>query len=301
MTKQVSDVCFPFHNRIMIATAIYVQAIMRYTEFANICILYQNCDMDTLAARMKLARRQRGLSQVALAKIVGCGQSTIASIENGRNHGSSLLIPIANALRVRPEWLASGSGEMQWQPAWAKSLSPEDIALGKLADANSAPAGEGTEEIHVWEHPSDLPPDENRVWIDRYDLACSAGSGVAQWEIRQKQAMPFTMEFFRSIGSKPQNCRLATTRGDSMEPYLFDRDMIMIDVTRRTVLDGKVYAICFEEEFFVKQLFKQTGGALTLHSYNPKYPDRIVPATEHTRFEILGQVIYRSGSGLPVN
>ena len=36
-----------------------------------------------------------------------------------------------------------------------------------------------------------------------------------------------------------------------------------------------------------------------LHSYNAKYPDRIVPASDETSFQVIGQVIYRSGSGLP--
>ncbi|WP_246164904.1 XRE family transcriptional regulator [Pigmentiphaga aceris] len=237
------------------------------------------CDMSTLSERMKEARVQAGLSQAELAKQLGAGQSTIASIENGRNQSSGRLVEIAQLLQVNPTWLASGQGPRKAQAA-IDSVDASD-------------------QIVVWEKLSDLPPDENRTWIDRYDLLCSAGTGIIQWEIRQKQALPFTIDFFKAIGSKPEHCRLASARGNSMEPFLFDRDMIMIDISKTTVRDGNVYAVCFEDETLVKQLFKQAGGALMLHSYNAKYPDRIVPASEETSFQVIGQVIYRSGSGLP--
>lgn len=50
------------------------------------------------------------MSQAQLAKAVGAGQSTIASIENGRNKGSSLFLDLARALNVNVEWLMDGSG-----------------------------------------------------------------------------------------------------------------------------------------------------------------------------------------------
>lgn len=153
-------------------------------------------------------------------------------------------------------------------------------------------------QILIWEQPGDLPPDADRVWIPRYDVECSAGDGAAQWTLREKQALPFTMGFFKAIGSNPEHCRLVNVRGDSMEPYLFDRDMVMVDVERGAVRDGRIYAVCFGDELFVKQIFKQIDGSLTLHSYNPRYPDRTVPATDTAHFQIFGQIVYRSGAGL---
>ncbi|CAB3919087.1 LexA family transcriptional regulator [Achromobacter mucicolens] len=50
------------------------------------------------------------MSQAQLAKAVGAGQSTIASIENGRNKGSSLFLDLARALNVNVEWLMDGAG-----------------------------------------------------------------------------------------------------------------------------------------------------------------------------------------------
>jgi len=51
-----------------------------------------------------------GMSQAQLAKTVGTGQSTIGSIENGRNKGSSLFLDLARALNVNVDWLLRGVG-----------------------------------------------------------------------------------------------------------------------------------------------------------------------------------------------
>jgi phage repressor protein C with HTH and peptisase S24 domain len=121
---------------------------------------------------------------------------------------------------------------------------------------------------------------------------------LIQWEVRQKKALPFDIGFFKALGSKPKDCKLLTVRGDSMEPFLFNRDMMMVDSTRTHVRDGKVYAIYFEDEPLVKQVFKQVGGGIVLHSYNSKYPDREVPAESMGLVKIVGEVIYRSGSAM---
>jgi phage repressor protein C with HTH and peptisase S24 domain len=157
---------------------------------------------------------------------------------------------------------------------------------------------EGKGNVLTWERPEDLEHDENRVWIDRYDYRFSAGSGVIQWEVRQKKALPFDIGYFKALGAKPKDCRLLTVHGDSMEPYLFNRDMMMIDITRTHIRDGHVYAIYFEDEPLVKQIFKEVGGGIRLHSYNSKYPDRDVHAESMDLVKIVGEVIHRSGSGL---
>ncbi|WP_420957543.1 S24 family peptidase [Burkholderia gladioli] len=152
--------------------------------------------------------------------------------------------------------------------------------------------------VLVWERPDDLPPDEDRVWMDQYDYRFSAGTGLIQWEIRQKKALPFDVGFFKALGVKPQDCRLARVHGRSMEPYLFNRDMMMICEAKTHVRDGQIYAVYFEDEPLVKQIFKEPNGALRLHSYNPEYPDRVVAAEQLAGLQIVGEVVYRSGSGL---
>jgi len=196
-------------------------------------------------------------------------------------------------------WLQTGGGQMV--ESGATHVSPDSGApsTDQREELLKRLLPEGKGNVIAWEEEDDLPEDPERVWIDRYDYHFSAGSGVIQWEVRQKKALPFDKGFFRALGSKPNDCRLLVVRGDSMEPYLFNRDMMMIDVTKTHVRDSRVYAVYFEDEPLVKQVFKQAGGSLVFHSYNSsKYPDKIVEPDKLDRVTIVGEVIHRSGSGL---
>lgn len=63
----------------------------------------------TLGSRIKAARVRAKLTQVELAKIVGCSQQTIVDIE-ARSSRSRFLPAIANALGESLEWFESGEG-----------------------------------------------------------------------------------------------------------------------------------------------------------------------------------------------
>lgn len=199
-------------------------------------------------------------------------------------------------LGISATWIEDGLGEMltakHKTSAANASITGQDESLIKRL----LPEGAGN--VVTWERPEDLEDDEDRVWIDRYDYRFSAGSGLMQWEVRQKKALPFDVGFFKALGVRPQDCRLAQVHGRSMEPYLFHRDMMMICTAKTQIRDGLIYAVYFEDEQLVKQIFKEPNGGLRLHSYNPEYPDRILMGEQLEALHVAGEVIYRSGSGL---
>lgn len=236
--------------------------------------------MDTLGSRIKEARLAANLSQEALARSVGVSQGLIGQIESGLNKGSKHITSLARTLNVSPDWLETGEGNRE------RLLTPAKYAL---------PPDQGN--VLVWERPDDLPPNPGRVWIDRYDYGFSAGAGRIQWEIRQKQALPFNISFLRAINVRPKDCKLVETKGDSMEPYLFNNDLMLVDETQTHIRDGKIYTIYFEDEPLVKQLFKEVGGGVRLHSYNLKYPDRLIPGDKLNLLVVVGRVVYRAGAG----
>ncbi|MHB1098526.1 MAG: helix-turn-helix domain-containing protein [Burkholderiales bacterium] len=62
--------------------------------------------------RLKKAREHSGMSQHDLAKRSGVKQVTISKIERGDSKSSTHTVELALACGVRPEWLATGTGDM---------------------------------------------------------------------------------------------------------------------------------------------------------------------------------------------
>ena len=81
--------------------------------------------INSIGERLLIARKNRGLSQEALANLLDppLSQSAIAHIENGRNESSRHLVWIAAALHVRAEWLVTGKGEM-FETEWPWPETP---------------------------------------------------------------------------------------------------------------------------------------------------------------------------------
>lgn len=69
--------------------------------------------LDSVGKRVACARRYRSLTQQELADRAGIAQSSLASLEAGRNKGSRSLVSLAKALDVPAEWLDSGHNHEQ--------------------------------------------------------------------------------------------------------------------------------------------------------------------------------------------
>jgi transcriptional regulator with XRE-family HTH domain len=69
--------------------------------------------MTTLGIRLRQARKDKKLSQKALAELVGIKQQAVQRIERGDVKNTCYIVQLAHALEVSPDWLAAGK---EWQP-----------------------------------------------------------------------------------------------------------------------------------------------------------------------------------------
>ena len=81
------------------------------------------------AARIKLARRNKNLSQEVLALFVGVTKSAVSRWENGASPEKEKLPIIADALGVQEAWLA-GYGEQEPIKRTSGGESPEAALIG---------------------------------------------------------------------------------------------------------------------------------------------------------------------------
>jgi SOS-response transcriptional repressor LexA len=69
--------------------------------------------MTTLGKRLRRARKNKGLSQKALAERIGIKQQAVQRIERGDVKNSCYIVELAHALEVSSDWLVTGK---EWRP-----------------------------------------------------------------------------------------------------------------------------------------------------------------------------------------
>lgn len=115
---------------------------------------------ESLADRLKWARKRAKLTQQQLADVVGITQPTYSEMESGRSKTTALVASLADALNVRPLWLERGTGSpdtgaiRETPPAYRDSVNEADLAV--VIDA-----------VETWlaESRRELPPTEKAQLI----------------------------------------------------------------------------------------------------------------------------------------
>ena len=83
--------------------------------------------------------------------------------------------------------------------------------------------------------------------------------------------------------------------GDSMEPYLWDGDKILVDCSPEDIISGKVYVFMINGKMRVKVLRPLINGLL-IRSFNPEIPDETLTANDLETFKLIGRVRDRAGN-----
>lgn len=247
--------------------------------------------MASLGENLKAIRQARKLTQKQLGIKSGVKQSTISELETGETGKTGFIVELARGLGVTSELLTSSE--------------PVEHILDKLNAASKLRIVEDdSDKVSNIIHHSASPIIVNKqefsreyIWLDVMNASFSCGEGISiEYHFDEvRDSIPFPPEFFIRKQVKPENTKLLVASGDSMEDYIYDQDLFAIDVTSTEILDGQIYAVYFEGEGMLKQIFKEEGGNLVLHSLNPKYRDRRVTELNGTNFKVMGRQYWRAG------
>ncbi|PXJ89106.1 hypothetical protein DMR30_05415 [Klebsiella variicola] len=215
----------------------------------------------TLAERLREARKAAGMTQKTLGDAVGVSQAAIQKIETGRAAQTTKLLDIAKALRVRPEWLSSGTGAMR-------------------AD------GEDDKK------PSHINHDVFRV--DILDLAVSAGPGIVNQEfVEILHSVEYAPAEARHMfdGRKAENIRIINVRGDSMSGTIEPGDLLFVDISVKSFDGDGIYAFLYDETAHVKRLQKMKDKLLVISDNKSYAAWDPIEKDEMNRVFVFGKVI----------
>lgn len=225
--------------------------------------------MSEIKDRLREARRNKGLSQAGLSKLLGVSQASIAAIEAGRNKRPTNLVSIAKALDVSPYWLETGKED--------KEIISNATPLGKIEE---------------WDNDTPLSEDDCEAPLYK-DVKLSAGNGFADdIEDYNGYKLRFSRKTLRKHGISPENVVCVMADGDSMEPVFPSGATLGIDTGSKNIRDGQIYAINHGGLLRTKILHKLPDNKVRIRSYNQsEYPDEEASLDD---LSVIGRVFWWS-------
>lgn len=191
------------------------------------------------------------------------------------------------------------SSVTQWISGESKSVKPENLfALAKATGfaAMWLAVGQGDER----DLPDPGPSEDAYALIPQYTAKGDCGDGYFNDHVEVKGGLAFRREWIKRMGAKPENLFVIYAEGCSMEPYIFDGDVVLFDWSDTIPRDRQAYAIRRPDGgISIKRIAQQLSGAWIIRSDNPDksaYPDEPVSSAALHDMPILGRVIWRGGA-----
>ncbi len=100
---------------------------------------------------------------------------------------------------------------------------------------------------------------------------------------------------YKSNTTNPDAIAALNVMGDSMEPTLLDREVILFDKENLDVSKGGIFIVSTNAGLFVKRVALKTDGALELMSDNKSYNSELISPEEMSSIRLLGRVVGRVG------
>jgi len=203
----------------------------------------------------RLIEPRKDIDRKELAKLTGVSDRTIGNYERGEsNPDTQYLHKLSDVLSINLNWLVTGLGPM------------------KLEGLVSA--------------------EKTSVKIPRYDVHLSAGDGhLNDHKATLLDYIPFTREFLQKKlnRSSIDDLSILEATGDSMLPTISDGDLVLIDESDKTEIDG-IFAYVQGDFAHIKRLHFMMGGKIEIVSDNNLYSPQILSGNDLEHFRILGRV-----------
>ena len=98
-----------------------------------------------------------------------------------------------------------------------------------------------------------------------------------------------------ALGREPSDVIMQTAVGESMQPNIFNNDLLLVDTTDTTFRNFGIYVIEVRNERLVKRVQRKFDGSLILISDNPVYQPEFIEADLAKEVAVVGRVVWRGG------
>ena len=146
------------------------------------------------------------------------------------------------------------------------------------------------ENIEFWDN--ETPVNEDEFEVPYYkDVELTGGSGsFEQYDDGRRKIKYGKSDAYKSGASQTHSICL-TLVGDSMEDRIAAGSMIAVDISKKEIREGKIYAFRHGHLLRVKYLIPKPDGGLIIRSHNSLYKDEQIGADETEEdIKIIGWV-----------
>lgn len=215
-----------------------------------------------IGSLIRSARKDKKLNLEQLALMVGTDSGNLSRLERGLQGASQeLLTKILEAL----------------------DLSITDSRL--------------TPDKNRWTESDRSPSEDDYALIRQYSASGDCGDGYLNGHVEISDGLAFKRDWLTRIGAKAENLAVIYAAGDSMEPYIFDGDVVLFDTKDTEPRHGQVYVVRRPDcSVSIKRLVQQLAGDWVIKSDNPDRSDERVSAETIHELPFIGRVIWRGGN-----
>ena len=147
--------------------------------------------------------------------------------------------------------------------------------------------------VDTWDSETPLNDDEVEIpYFEDFSFACGSGS-IGEALESETSKLRMSKSILRNLTIDKKNAVATRASGNSMNPTIKDGDTIHIDLGRKTIKDGKIFAICHGDLFYAKRLYNlPLGGVRIVSDNSDEFPEMRITAQEviDQKFEIIGWI-----------
>jgi hypothetical protein len=110
-------------------------------------------------------------------------------------------------------------------------------------------------------------------------------------KMHHRPELLFSLDLLQKIGVDAHDALLFTPDSDVMRPVVGRGDQVLIDKTRTTIEDGKIYLIHTGEYFLLRRISRELNGDLILQA-ETSVPNMTITPELRPRINLLGEVVW---------
>ena len=237
-------------------------------------------------------------TQTELARALGVHRSAITQAKLRDAVPQKWILALARRYTLSPDWLEYGKNTQEAMPP-AAPPARQDTPFRRHEHGLASAAAETQRKPFAGTHqkipagtlltPIRVPAAEI-AYIPKVRARLCAGGGSFEIEAVPVEEYPFPRQWLSRMGT-PSAMAFMDVIGDSMEPSIFDGDMVLVDQSGIRITPHAVYAVGVEDAVYIKRI-EQRGGGIILHSDNPAYSDMELYGDELGTFRVIGKVVW---------